>query len=459
MKAMADPINGTILVETDDKYMTARLTVTPPRNGGKPVTEEQVRQELALKGIRYNIDQSAIREAFENGGLSVLIASGKPAVDGVNGYIVYHFECRSGAQMKTDEFGNIDFRDLGMIQNIEKGVVIADIYPETPGTSGRDVRGIEIAQYPGKPAKITIGNGVTLSEDGAHLIAAIEGNLRWNNDHFVVDKEIVVGDIDLSVGNIGFIGDVTVKGNVNAGFKIHSGGNITIFGNVTGSEIEADGNISAKLGFVNSIIRAGGEISVNFCENSDIHCEGSLKASSLVGCKMFCGGDLIVSGGKSVIVGGKYTCLSNIEANYIGSDSYIRTMLVLGNVAVLAEEMIELKKQLKNYEKQLEQLDMVCRTLQEQKKSAPLPPERDEMLKRSIKAKFGHMGLIKETNDRIAEIENEIANTNDLCVKVRRAVFPGVTVRINNSQLVVAQKTGTCTIKMNEDRDVVIRYN
>ena len=140
MKAMADPINGTILVETDDKYMTARLTVTPPRNGGKPVTEEQVRQELALKGIRYNIDQSAIREAFENGGLSVLVASGKPAVDGVNGYIVYHFECRSGAQMKTDEFGNIDFRDLGMIQNIEKGVVIADIYPETPGTSGRDVR-------------------------------------------------------------------------------------------------------------------------------------------------------------------------------------------------------------------------------------------------------------------------------------------------------------------------------
>lgn len=457
MKAMADPINGTILVEVDEKYMNARLTVTPPRNGGRPVTDEQVRTELALKGIRYNVDQSAIQEAFENGGLSVQIAKGTPPVDGRNGYLVYHFERKSGAQMKTDEFGNVDYRDLGMIQNIEKGVCIADIFPETPGTSGKDVRGIEIAQYPGKPAKITIGNGVVMSEDGAHLMSAIEGNLRWDKDHFVVDKEIVVSDIDLSVGNIDFIGDITVRGNVNEGFKLRSGGNITIFGNVTGAEIEADGNITGKLGFVNSKVKAGGDISVNFGENSDINCGGAIKASSFVSCNVHCSGDMIVSGGKSVIVGGKYTCLSNIEVNYIGSDSYIRTMIVLGNVAVLAEEMIELKKQLKNYENQLSQLEMVCTTLQQQKKIAPLPPERDEMLKRSIKAKFGHMGLIKETNDRIAEIEHEIENTNDLCVKVKRAAFPGVTVRINNSQLVVAQKTGACTIKMNEDKDVVIR--
>lgn len=454
---MAEAVDGTFNLEVDDKFMNARLSITPALNGGKEVTEQAIRDAIALNGIRYNIDENAIKEAFGNGGLSVLVAKGDIPVDGKNGYLVYHFDRKSGAQMKADEFGNVDFRDLGLIQNIEKDTIIADVFEETEGTPGRDIRGIEIPQYPGKPAKISVGNGVALTEDGKHLIAAIQGNLRWDKDHFVVDKEVIVSDIDLSVGNIDFIGDITIKGNVNEGFVVRSGGNVTIAGNVTGATIEADGNITAKLGFVSSKIHAGGDISVNFGENSEITAEGSIKAQSFVGCTVTCNGPLNVVGGKSVIVGGKYTCLSDIEVNYIGSDSYVRTLIVLGNVAVLAEELNELKKRVKEYENQLTQLDMVCTTLQQHKKIAPLTPERDEMLKRSIKAKFAHMGLIKESNERIADIEHEIENTNDLCVKVKRAAFPGVTVRINNAQLVVAQKTGACTIRMNEDKDVVMK--
>ncbi len=455
---MADPIKGEFKIDIDDKYMNAILSITPPKNGGKPVTEAEVRQDMALKGIRYNVDDAAVKTAVEAGNLSVQIAKGDPPVDGRNGYLVYHFERRSGAQMKADEFGNVDFRDLGLIQNIEQGVVVADIFEETHGSPGRDIRGIEIPQYPGKPAKLSVGSGIALTEDGKHLVTAIAGNLRWSKDHFVVDKEIVVsGDIDLSVGNIDFIGDVIIKGNVNEGFTVKSAGNISIAGNVTSAVLEAQGNIDARLGFVSSKVTAHGNISVNFGENSEIYCDGSIKAQSFIGCTVHCGGPLSVVGGKSVIVGGKYTCLSDIEVNYIGSDAYVRTLIILGNVAVLAEELGELKKKLKEYEGQLQQLELVCTTLQQQKKIAPLTPERDEMLKRSIKAKFGHMGLIKETHERISDIEQEIENTNDLCIKLKRAVFPGVTVRINNSQLVVTTKSGPGTIAVNEDGDVVIR--
>ncbi len=454
---MADPMDGTFNLEIDDKFMNARLSITPAVNGGREVTEAMVREAMALNGIRYNIDQEAFKSAFTSGGLSVQIAKGDPPVDGRNGYLVYHFERRSGAQMKADEFGNVDFRDLGLIQNIEEGVTVADIFAETPGTPGRDIRGVEIPQYPGKPAKIVTGNGISLSPDGRHLVTAHRGNLRWSKDHFVVDKEIKVsGDIDLSIGNIDFIGDINIHGNVNEGFVVKSAGNITIAGNVTGAVVEAAGNITAKLGFVSSKVTAGGDISVNFGENSEINCGGTIKAQSFIACTVSCTGPLLVQGGKSVIVGGKYTCLSDIEVNYLGSDAYVRTNVVLGNIAVLAEELSDLKKKLKEYEGQLNQLEMICTTLQEQKKIAPLPPERAEMLKRSVKAKFGHMGLIKETNDRIADIEHEIENTNDLCIKVKKCAFPGVAVRINNSQYVVASKTGPCTIKMNEDKDIVV---
>ncbi|MCR4780210.1 MAG: FapA family protein [Ruminiclostridium sp.] len=455
---MADPINGSFLIEIDEKFMTARLSVTQPKNGGRPVTEAEVRQDMAMKGIRYNVDEEAFKAAFSDNSLSVQIANGDPPVDGRNGYLVYHFERKSGAQMKADEFGNVDFKDLGLIQNIKQNVIVADIFPETQGTPGRDIRGIQIPQYPGKPAKFSVGNGIAVTEDGKHLVTAISGNLRWNKDHFVVDKEIVVsGDVDLSVGNIDFIGDVIIKGNVNEGFFIKSAGNVSVAGNVTGATIEAEGNISGRLGFVSSNVTAKGDISVNFGENSVINCGGTLKAQSFIGCTVYCEGPMLVQGGKSVIVGGKYTCLSDIEVNYIGSDSYVRTQIILGNIAVLAEECGELKKKLKEYEAQLQQLELVCTTLQQQKKIAPLPPERDEMLKRSIKAKFGHMGLIKETHDRISDIEHEIENSNDLCVKLKRAVFPGVTFRINNSQFVVTTKSGPGTVAVNEDGDIVIR--
>jgi len=268
---MADPIDGTINLEVDDKFMNARLSIQPAKNGGREVTEQMVRDAMAMQGIRYGVDEKAFKDAFSNGGLSVQLAKGDPPVDGKNGYLTYHFERKSGAQMKADEFGNVDFRDLGLIQNIEKDTIIADIFAETPGSPGRDIRGIELPQYPGKPAKITVGNGVALSEDGTHIKAAIQGNLRWNKDHFVVDKELVVGDIDLSVGNIDFIGDIIIKGNVCEGFVVRSGGNISIAGNVTSATIEADGNINAKLGFVSSKVSAGGDITVSFGENSEIN--------------------------------------------------------------------------------------------------------------------------------------------------------------------------------------------
>ncbi len=118
----------------------------------------------------------------------------------MNGYITYRYEQRTSAEMKEDEFGNVDYRDLGFIQNIEKDTVIADVFPETEGKHGTDIRGVAIPQERGKPAKTSVGNGVLLSDDGRRLYAAVSGNLRWANDHFVVDKDIVIGgDIDLSL--------------------------------------------------------------------------------------------------------------------------------------------------------------------------------------------------------------------------------------------------------------------
>lgn len=456
---MADPINGELLIDIDERFMSARINISAPRNGGKPVKYDSVINELKLRGVRKFVDEDAIRNIFETEAFdrSVLIARGVEPVDGTNGSLKYLFDTTSAPEIKEDEYGNVDFHDLGTITNIEEGTPIADIIHETPGTPGMDIRGIEIHQTPGRAVNLPLGNGVTISEDGDHLIAAISGNLRWVNSHFVVDKDVVVSsDIDASVGNLDFIGDIIIKGNVNEGYVIKADGNITVFGNITGAVIECGGNLTARLGIVSSEVTVDGSISANFCENSNITVRGHLDAQNFVGCTVFCGGKLTAKGGKATIVGGKYTCLSDIEANYIGADTYIRTLITLGNVAVLVEERIDLEKRIKEYENQVNQLTLACDFLQKQKKAGPLTPEREELLSTSIRAKFAHLKSIQEMHQRLEAIELEIQSNNNLKIHVRRAIFPGVTVRINNSQYVVSRRFDMCTVTMDENREIVI---
>ena len=217
---MPEPINGSITFNIDDKYMSASVIVNEAQFGGKPVTYDELCAETAKKGIRRNINEQAMRDIFDKKeyGRSIVIARGERPVDGADGFVTYKFEQKDTQDFVEDEFGNVNYRDLGFIRNIQEGTVIAEITPETQGEPGMDIRGAVVAQCPGRQPVFIVGSGVALTEDGRKLIAAVSGNLRWNKNHFVVDKEVVInGDVDASVGNIDFIGNVTIKGNTNEG--------------------------------------------------------------------------------------------------------------------------------------------------------------------------------------------------------------------------------------------------
>lgn len=456
---MPEPINGNVIVDTDERFMTAHVVVYEPEFGGEPATYQQVCDELALKGVRYNVDFEAIRAIFDKKtfGKSILVAKGDLPVDGVNGSVIYHFERTESQVFKEDEFGNVDLHDLGLIRNIDADTVIAEIIPETQGTPGKDIRGIAVAQTPGKPPVYTVGPGVKLSEDGLILTSAISGNLRWLKTYFAVEKDVVVsGDVDVSVGNIDFIGDVTIKGNVEEGYEIKSGGNVTIFGSVTSASITAVGNISVRMGVVGSELK-GNDISASFFENSTIKANGVLTAQNFIACQATCNGKLTASGGKAAIIGGKYTSLADIEANIIGSETYTKTFLVLGNTAILAEERFDLVKKISEFETQLDQLEKICTALQKQKKTAALTEDREEMLVTSIRAKFVHQRELKSMKQRIEEINKEIDISNDLKVVVRRAIYPGVSIRINNLQHNVSVTNGQCVAKVGSGGDIEIK--
>lgn len=96
--------------------------------------------------------------------------------------------------------------------------------------------------------------------------------LVYTNGSFCIEESLLIrGDVDVSSGNIDFIGDIMVKGNVMEGFSVTSKKNVTIFGTVTNGTVTADGDITIKLGSINSKLRSEkGSIKLDFCQNSSV---------------------------------------------------------------------------------------------------------------------------------------------------------------------------------------------
>ena len=64
------------------------------------------------------------------------------------------------------------------------------------------------------------GRNLVISEDGRKLISQVNGHVILENDKVVVSNVLELVDIDNSTGDIEYNGDVTIKGNILAGFSV-----------------------------------------------------------------------------------------------------------------------------------------------------------------------------------------------------------------------------------------------
>lgn len=438
-------VHSTVEISVDPNYTTAFMSITAPENGGMDMTFEKAMSAIESKNISFGINENAVRDAVENKryGDNICIARWTAPVDGKDGEIHYLFKTETNIAPVEDEHGVVDFKDLGLVRNITKGTVIATITLPTTGSPGKDIAGKTILQHEGVPAKINLGAGTAMAGE-TEIIAAIDGNLRYSNNAFCVDEQLVInGDVDTSSGNIDFIGSVIIKGSVFEGFKVTSKKDITINGSVTGAELIADGSISVRIGSINSTINCKGDVKLGFCENSKITADGNVESQSFVGGTVFAGKN-IIAGGKGIMVGGKYTALDSIEASIIGSESYAKTVITLGNNALLSEERDTLTRENAEMEDKSEQLLKILNTISELAKQGKLSPEREQLKMDAVRSRLKMQQEIKRNTKRIAEIDQSLELSQNLSVICKRSIYPGVTLRINAYVMTVNQPNARC---------------
>lgn len=455
-------INGKVSVNVDEYFMWAKVLVTRAQNGGKEVTRLDVLKELKNCGVRAHIDEEAIDEYLKDipENKSVMAAKAIPAQDGEDGKVIYAYEPKNDFKPTIDEeTGIVNFKELGRIRNIKKGTLLATIEPPTPGVMGNDLRGADIKPVPGKPPVYSLGPGTVLSQDQRKIYAADDGNLRWDKDRFVVDTVVNInGHIDASVGNIDFLGDVVIKGGVFEGYKV-KGKRVTVKENVTNAVIEASVAIELKSGAVYSKLVCDGDITTSFAENCTIFCKGNLQSKSLVNCDVLSEGEVKVEGGKGIIIGGECIAFNNITANQVGSESYTKTGINLGNTTALMKGHKELLDNFNILNDNFRKLKNLYEKLNELRNVQELTEQQEAARKQAFLFVMNEKTTLAEMSAKISENEELLAKSRKLQLIVKKKCHPGVSIKLYTSVFENNQECGNVVFYLDSDNEIKFRAN
>lgn len=344
-----------LCVELSADQMQAYLTLLPPDIGGKKLSREDAKAVLEQKyHVSYGVDEDKLNEIFDRKlyDEKFLIATGREPERGEDGSLEYYFNHKnSGGKITYDEKGRADFKNMLTFEKVTDGQILVKRILATYGMEGTDVCGKNLPAVKGKEAVLPkVGKNVRISKDKTEIFSAIDGEVTIRGGRITVLPNVTIeGDVDMSVGNIEFDGDIVIKGNVNQGFMIKSSGDIIVHGFVEAATLESGGNIIAKGGIKGADrgeATAKGNISALFIERMKITAEGNVTAGTIVNSTVVSEGYVDVSGGRGRLIGGKVSAGKYVVAKRIGSDAGIQTEIHIGMLAQKRRRLEEVEPEI-----------------------------------------------------------------------------------------------------------------
>ncbi|MDP7420707.1 MAG: FapA family protein [bacterium] len=429
-----------ILVDIPPNEMTASITLagTP---GARIPSFEQVETALQGAGVVVGIDEEAIRFMLSNSVFNEKtdVVHGIQPTRGDDAQIKQRFQPIRGRQVPDEEEGGkVDFRDLNIVQNISKGEPIAEKIPANLGKEGRTVLGRVMPAETGRDLELVGGQNTRVSEDGLLLTATIDGHVTFvGKISQVVEVFEIKQDVDYSVGNIDFIGDVRIKGSVLDDFKVSAKGSIFVGDSVQSAVLVAGGSISVKGGIISKgrgLVKADEDITAKFVDDAILDAgKNVIVENEIMHSQVLAGEKVEVTGNKAVIVGGKIIAGKVVESKTIGSHVDVRTELHVGSNPRLIQEYHQVDTDLTQAEKTLIELVNSINVILEKQEVGKLPPKKIRLLKEwSAKRKELEL-LIEKLESRLDDLVNQVTQNKGGVVKISKTMHPGVVVHIGTA--------------------------
>ena len=423
--------DGWFDIQIKEDNLKLFLSIYLPSEGGKFVDEEEILNFITARGIKLNYEKiSEIKKIIfkhvteriniEN----YLLLEGIPPINGHDSRIEFKVSIEPvnmfSLHNSTKE-ERIDFHKVLAINSVKKGQLIAEKIPATDAIKdGIDIFGNIIKAKAGKD-NILLQPGKNIqSVDGKNFYSTINGQLKLTGNQFWVNPVFLVeGDLNLSIGDINFTGDIVVEKNVPDNFQIKTDESVFIGQNISATDVYTGRDLIVGGGILNkkkSKIIVQGSLYARFIENSgNIEVNGDVIVSDyILQSEIITKGYIILKGiGKGQIIGGELWAGKGIIARNVGNETEIPTKLCVG-------DYIFIKHTLEMLEKEIIKIQEKLKTVKE------LPAKETYHLNNLIKWKTNLSGRLSTDKRCFIKIEKNIYPKTEFMLHDKKIFFKNV---------------------------------
>jgi uncharacterized protein (DUF342 family) len=320
--------DGNVTICYTEDNLEVRGDFYPPVGNSQPLKADSIADALARLNVVHGLLWENIQEAVNDCNLNrkilkdVVLARGNPPVKEVLAYFEINPNLKSPpAEPKGN--ARIDYHAFSPFIIVKKGQILARQKPRKKGQDGKDIHGNVIVHGTLKPEGVS--GGEHTKSDEKYIYADINGQFIEENGVLRVQDSLQIkGAVDYHTGHIIFPGDISIEGPVSDGFKIYSGGSLTIRQTfdvteaITKTDLIVAGGI---IGRGRALVKAGGALKTKFIENCKVASRKTISVDSgIVNCSIYTM-EKIEMGEKGTILGGEIYAVQGIKTGNIGKKS------------------------------------------------------------------------------------------------------------------------------------------
>ncbi|SDZ94127.1 DUF342 domain-containing protein [Selenomonas ruminantium] len=437
-------------ISRDQMIATVRYDTS---KGTKLPQVEDIKAALEEKGVVYGINE----ETIKNGVTSLtpfVAAEGKQVQHGENARIERKFDLSQKNRPKIDEFNRADYKDMGLFVLVKKGDLLAVRIPQTEGTPGKNIFGLDVPARTGRPIPMPQGKNTEVRNEN-ELYAMIDGQIVDSTRKIDIDPHLDIrSSVGTGTGNIDFTGSVSIKGNVEAGFVVKATGDIEIGGMINGAEVYGR-NVMIKGGINGQnrgIVKAVEDVQAQFAENANIEAGRDVSiVDAILHSNVRAGNRVYVEERRGIITGGSVAAGEEIRCKMVGNAAAVVTRMAVGVDPTVQQRYIEICRECKEDRGRLKQITQMLNTLSKIDVSR-LPQQRIDQINTLTRSQFPLAGKIKRAEKEIQSLEEAMGRMKDGKIRVADTVYPGVRITINSVIMNVQSSIRRCLLTVKDER-------
>ncbi|MBQ7457028.1 MAG: DUF342 domain-containing protein [Desulfovibrio sp.] len=315
---------------------------------------------------------------------------------------------------------SLDLFNLGYVQNVIKGQILAQIVPiETLDTEPDPRFVLETIDFPA-------GQNTYIDPNyPQYLLAAINGYVFYNEGRITVKALLNVRqDVSFHTGNINFVGDMAIFGAVRSGFSILAN-NVRISGLVEGGIAHSTRNMLIDGGVRGNtsdhcLVDSGGKLMMSFLERAEARAKGNIVINKYcLYSTVYAGNNMLV---KEHLYGGKVNVFSSLYVGkQLGNKAGIPTQISIGYDPLIVRRMEKQESFISSLTQAISHLKAITRDL---------PPDANATTARLQQLITQRDNLIQQRREFFKKLSDDEMTIKNCRLIVPGIVYPGVEISI-----------------------------